>query len=160
MGLLRTELDRARKPRILSWSRRGGARRLWWPFESRKRWSQEADDFVWQPAKARAREATSFISHHAALVWERRWTRMLSISCAISFVASLVGPPESDVWCQTGREALSLAEVVTHDPQQVVQLRRADDLSCTHSFVKKTSSCKPCRLRFRGQCRFLGSSAQ
>ena len=37
------------------------------------------------------------MSHSAARAWERRWTRMLSVSCAVSFAASLVDPVEHGV---------------------------------------------------------------
>ena len=40
-----------------------------------------------------------------ALAWERRWTRMLSTVCSLSFVASLVEPSDRcETWCWTGGE--------------------------------------------------------
>ena len=54
--------------------------------ETGGRWSSEAVDFIWQLAQAKAREVPSFITHQTALVWERRWTRMLSTVCVVSFL--------------------------------------------------------------------------
>ena len=84
--------------------------------ETGGRWSDEAADFVWQMAQARAREVPSFMSHAAALAWERRWTRMLSVSCAVSLAASLVDPPEHESWGRYGGEAPSLPDLLSHDP--------------------------------------------
>ena len=53
--------------------------------ETGGRWSEEAVQFVESLAVSRAREA---------LAWRRRWTRMLSVSCARSFACSLVVPPK------------------------------------------------------------------
>ena len=39
----------------------------------------------WQLALAKAREVPHFLTQQVALTWERRWTRMLSTACAISF---------------------------------------------------------------------------
>ena len=52
------------------------------------RWSDEAVDFIWQLAAAKARESPSFVPHQTALAWEGRWTRMLSTVCAIIFCCS------------------------------------------------------------------------
>ena len=84
--------------------------------ETGGRWSNEAVDFIWQLAQARAREVPSFVTHQMALVWERRWTRMLSTVCAVSFAGSLVGPSHADV-CITEGDMPSLTEVLTHDPR-------------------------------------------
>ena len=51
-----------------------------------------------------------------ALVWERRWTRMLSTVCTVSFAGSLVEPSHADV-CITEGDMPSLCEVLTHDPR-------------------------------------------
>ena len=40
-------------------------------------------------------------SHQVALAWERRWTRMLATTCAISFAASLVEPSSRCESCPT-----------------------------------------------------------
>ena len=45
--------------------------------ETGGRWSEEAVQFVWQLAQAKAQEAPRFLTQQAALAWERRWTRML-----------------------------------------------------------------------------------
>ena len=58
--------------------------------ETGGRWSDEAVDFIWQLATAKARESPSFMRHQAALAWERRWTRMLSTVCAVSSAASMM----------------------------------------------------------------------
>ena len=85
--------------------------------ETGGRWSDEAADFVWQLAQARAREVPSSMSHSAALAWERRWTRMLSISCAVAFTASLVDPAEHESWWACGGEPPSPAELFAHEPR-------------------------------------------
>ena len=85
--------------------------------ENGGRWSDEAADFVWQLAQARAREVPSSMSHSAAIAWERRWTRMLSISCAVAFTASLVDPAEHESWWACGGEPPSPAELLAHDPR-------------------------------------------
>ena len=83
--------------------------------ETGGRWSDEAADFVWQMAQAKSREVPSFMNRSVALVWERRRTRVLSTVCAVSSAASLMEPCESDAWCNTDGEALSLAEVLSLD---------------------------------------------
>ena len=45
--------------------------------ETGGRWSEEAVQFVWQLAQAKAQEAPRFLTQQVALAWERRWTRML-----------------------------------------------------------------------------------
>ena len=59
------------------------------------------------------------MNRSVAFASERRWPRMLSIVCAVSFVASLMEPSESDPWCCTEGEAPSLAEVLTNDTRLV-----------------------------------------
>ena len=85
--------------------------------ETGGRWSDEAADFLWQLAVAKAREAPALLAQSAALAWERRWTRMLGTACAVAFAESLVELSERDTWCQTGGAAPSLAELLTHDPR-------------------------------------------
>ena len=67
-----------------------------WPhgWETGGRWSEEAVQFVESLAVYRAREAPPTLQHSAALAWRRRWTRILSVSCARSFACSLVVPPK------------------------------------------------------------------
>ena len=55
--------------------------------ETGGRWSEEAVDLLWQLSCAKARDVPHFMTHQAALVWERRWSRMLSTSCALAFAA-------------------------------------------------------------------------
>ena len=81
------------------------------------RWSDEPADLVWQLAQAKSREVPAFMNRTVALAWERRWTRMMSTVCAVSFAASIMEPSESDACCCTEGESPSLAEVLTHDPR-------------------------------------------
>ena len=90
--------------------------------ETGGRWSDEAAELLRQLALAKAREAPALLAHSAALAWERRWTRMLGMTCAIAFPESLVAPNESDTWCQTGGVTPSLAELLTHNPRYWVGL--------------------------------------
>ena len=84
--------------------------------ETGGRWSSEAVEFVRQLAFARARKVPSFMQFATALAWERRWTRMLSTACSLSFAASLVEPSDKcETWCRTGREPPSLAELLECD---------------------------------------------
>ena len=73
--------------------------------ETGGRWSEEAVQFIWQLAQAKAQEAPRFLTQEVALAWERRWTRMLSTVCAASFAASLVEPMSREVLCQTGGDS-------------------------------------------------------
>ena len=69
---------------------------------------------------ARAREAASFMQFPVALMWERRWTRMLAVCCAVSFAASLVEPARNTTWCRTDGERPLLADVFDCDPRWVL----------------------------------------
>ena len=73
--------------------------------ETGGRWSSEAMDFVRQLAFAKAREVPPHMRFPIALVWERRWTRMLSTACSLAFA------------CWTGGEPPSLAELLGQDPR-------------------------------------------
>ena len=84
--------------------------------ETGGRWSDEAADLVWQLAQAKSREVPAFMNRSVALAWERRWTKMMSTVCAVSFAASIMEPSESDAWCCMEGEAPSL-EVLMHDPR-------------------------------------------
>ena len=53
------------------------------------RWSTEALEFVADIASSRARDAPP-VRRSAFLAWRKRWTRMLSVSCARAFATSLV----------------------------------------------------------------------
>ena len=90
---------------VLSEARRDpGAADPWWSvIETGGRWSDEATELMRQLAHARARDVPRHLSRPAEVTWERRWTRMLSTACAISFATSLVEPVEQcDLACRTG----------------------------------------------------------
>ena len=61
--------------------------------ESGGRWSAEALQFVESLAYARARERPPTMARSAFLAWRRRWSRMLSVSCARAFATSLLAGP-------------------------------------------------------------------
>ena len=63
-----------------------------------ERWSEEAADFFWQLAQAKAREAPTLLAHAAALARVWRWS-------------------DHDTRCHTGGETPSLADVLSHDPR-------------------------------------------
>ena len=83
--------------------------------ETGGRWSEEAVQFMWQLAQAKAQEAPLFLIQQAALAWERRWTRMLSTACASSFAASLVEPRSRELLCETGGDLPTTAYILFHD---------------------------------------------
>ena len=86
--------------------------------ETGGRWSEEASDIFRQLAFARAREEPPSMRWRVVLAWERRWTRMLATTCAVSFAASLVSPSEQcETWCRTGGEAPTLTGLFDHDPR-------------------------------------------
>ena len=86
--------------------------------ETGGRWSEEAVEFTTQLAFAKAREVPAYMHWPAVYAWQRRWTRMLSTVCALSFAASLVDPPaQCESWCWTGGEAPHLAELFSQDPR-------------------------------------------
>ena len=86
--------------------------------ETGGRWSEEAVEFTTQLAFAKAREVPAYMHWPAVYAWQRRWTRMLSTVCALSFTASLVDPPaQCETWCSTGGEAPNLAELFSQDPR-------------------------------------------
>ena len=96
--LLQARVDKENKyPELLN----GRCRLVVVAVETGGRWSSEAVDFIWQLAQAKAREVPSFISHQTALVWERRWTRVLSSVCAVSFAGSLVESSQLVAGCPT-----------------------------------------------------------
>ena len=73
--------------------------------ETGGRWSDEAADFLWQLAWAKAREAPALVFHSTALgLGNAGGTRMSGTACAVSFAESLVEPSESLTWCHTGGE--------------------------------------------------------
>ena len=86
--------------------------------ETGGRWSEEAVKL----AHAKARESPSFMRLPVALMWERRWTRMLAVSCANAFAASLVEPAAHLTWCHTGGEAPLLADLFELDTTDLREL--------------------------------------
>ena len=76
--------------------------------ETGGRWGTEALEFVADMASSRARDAPPVLRRSAFLAWRKRWTRMLSVSCARVFAASLV-VGQRDAWVQGG---MSLSDVV------------------------------------------------
>ena len=54
------------------------------------RWSAEAVDFIYPLAGSWVREAPPLLRGSAFYAWHRRWTRLLSVSCARAFASSLV----------------------------------------------------------------------
>ena len=65
--------------------------------ETGGRWSHEAADFIEQLAWARSRSSTQHLRVSAMLAWTRRWTRLLSVACSVSFARFLVSPPAAVV---------------------------------------------------------------
>ena len=61
--------------------------------ETGGRWSTEATEFMDSLAAARASEAPRILWRSAFLGWRRRWSKMLAVSCARAFAASLVTLP-------------------------------------------------------------------
>ena len=86
---------------------------LCWP----GRWSAEAVQVLRQLSRAKAHEVPSFMRVPVALMWERRWTRLLAVARATSFAASLVDPASHVTWCHTGGEAPPLADLFEADPR-------------------------------------------
>ena len=87
--LLQARVDKENKyPELLN----GRCRLVVVALETGGRWSNEAVDFIWQLAQAKAREVPSFMtSTKMALVWERRWTRMLTFISLRRVFCGVVG---------------------------------------------------------------------
>ena len=58
--------------------------------ETGGRWSDKAVMAIWQLTLVKAQESPAFMRRAVALMWQRRWTRMLAVSCATAFASSLV----------------------------------------------------------------------
>ena len=59
------------------------------------------------------RHVPCHLSRPAEVAWERRWTRMLSRFCAVSFAASLVEPVDQcDLVCMMGGEPPTLSDLL------------------------------------------------
>ena len=61
--------------------------------ETGGRWSTEGLEFVKCLAHARARETTCHTGSVSISAWRKRWSRMISISCARAFATSLLAGP-------------------------------------------------------------------
>ena len=83
--------------------------------ETGGRWSEEAVQTLQTLAHSKARDAPPYMQFSVALMWERRWTRMLAIACAVSFASSLVEPPRNASWCRTDWETPLLADLFEGD---------------------------------------------
>ena len=75
-----------------------------------RRWSQEACNFVTSLAAGRCRDVPPILRRSARLVWQRRWLRMLAISCGKAFAASLLSSPK-DAWTGTEGRTPDLADL-------------------------------------------------
>ena len=60
--------------------------------ETGGRWSAEAVEFVEDLASVKVRDLPVLQRGAARLAWIRRWSRLMSTSCAVSFAQSLVSP--------------------------------------------------------------------
>ena len=78
--------------------------------ETGGRWSQETYDFVNSMVVARARDAPPILRRSPHLAWQRRWMRMLAVSCGKAFAASLVSSLE-DAWTGTEGRTPDLADL-------------------------------------------------
>ena len=85
--------------------------------ETGGRWSEEAVQTMKMLAHSKARDAPSYMQFPVALMWERKWTRMLAVDCAVSFAASLVEPARNSSWCRTDGETPLLAALLECDPK-------------------------------------------
>ena len=74
------------------------------------RWSDDAADFLWHFALAKAREVPALLTQSATLAWGRRWTRMLGTACAVAFALTH--------GVRKGGDTPALAEPWSHDPRQ------------------------------------------
>ena len=78
--------------------------------ETGGRWGTEALEFVADMASSRARDAPPVLRRSAFLAWRKRWTRMLSVSCARAFATSLV-VGQRDAWAGVDGSAPDLADL-------------------------------------------------
>ena len=92
MALLRGLTGLERHASRFKFTRQGGveAPTLWYKLAMQILWNVEKE---WTGLSfAKAREAPSNMRCQVALMLERRWTRMLAVTCATAFAASLVEP--------------------------------------------------------------------
>ena len=97
--------------------RSGRCRLVVLAIETGGRWSDEAVQVLWQLSQAKAQEVPPFMRFQVSLMWERRWTRMLAVTCAKAFAASMIEPARHVTWCTTGGEAPLLADLCESDPR-------------------------------------------
>ena len=67
-------------------------------------------EFVADMASSRARDAPPVLRRSAFLAWRKRWTRMVSVSCARAFATSLV-VGQCDAWAGVDGSAPDLADL-------------------------------------------------
>ena len=79
--------------------------------ETGGRWSEEAFKFVNALAAAKALETPAILRRSTHLSWQRRWMRMLAISCGKAFASSLVSSRE-DAWAGTEGATPDLVELL------------------------------------------------
>ena len=89
--------------------------------ETGGRWGTEALEFVADMASSWARDAPPVLRRSAFLAWRKRWTRMLSVSCARAFATSLV-VGQCDAWAGVDGSAPDLADLYKEG--------RASDVVC------------------------------
>ena len=108
--------ESTKRPRTQNWPRPGRCKLVVMAMETGGRWSEESVEMLWELSHAAAQEAPSLMRFQVALTWERRWTRMLSVTCATAFAASLVELARHLSWCYTGGKTPLLADLFESDP--------------------------------------------
>ena len=91
--------------------RSGRCRLVVLAIETGGRWS-EVVQVLWQFSQAKAKEVPPFMRFQVSLLWERRWTRMLAVTCAKAFAASMIEPARHVMWCTTGEEGAAVGRLV------------------------------------------------
>ena len=93
-----------RKPHILNWLGLTGADWWWWLSKPEAGGAKKQSTCFgsWRlPKHGKCLQP----KWPVVLAWERRWTRMLTTTCAVAFAGSLVAPSEQcETWCRTGGE--------------------------------------------------------
>ena len=89
--------------------------------ETGGRWSEESVAVLRELTHAKAQEAPSFKRFSVGLMWERRWTRILAVTCATAFAASLVEPARHISWCHTGWKTLFWLICLSQTPDSFVR---------------------------------------
>ena len=138
-------------------------------------WSDEVAEVVRQLAHARARDVPCHLSRPAEVAWERRWTRMLSAVCGVSFAASLAEPEEQrDLACRMGGGPPTLSDLhaeedsfdVTHETTahkkkrtRIKQKRKEKNTTSPTSPTSQTEPAGPDSPPTRSSPRFRSKSA-